>query len=272
MRTALGIAYDGSALAGWQRQPQRRTAQGLLEAALSQIADAPIELTAAGRTDAGVHATGQVVHFDSLAERPLRAWVRGTNSKLPASVRVRWARQVDSCFHARFSAVARRYIYLFSDDSMGLPQVLKQTWSGPALDAPAMHRAAQALLGEQDFSAVRAAGCQSATPMRFVQQVVVQRLGALVVLDISANAFVLHMVRNIASALRQVGLGQRPEGWLMALLAGRDRRVLGPTAPPQGLSLVDVRYAEADAAEALLPQPTGAPPALLSTVATLDRL
>lgn len=265
-RIALGVAYHGEALSGWQRQRERATVQGHLEAALAQVAAAPVTTSAAGRTDAGVHATGQVCHFDAPVARPLRAWVLGVNTQLPPTIRVRWAQPVSADFHARFSATARRYCYLYADHAAWQPQFAGQAWAQPALDADAMHRAAQVLVGEQDFSAVRAAGCQSTTPMRFVQRVSVRRLGPLVALDIQANAFLLHMVRNIASALAQIGSRQRPEGWLRVLLDARDRTKLGPTAPASGLTLTDVRYA------AEVPQPTGMVPALLVATTDLARL
>ena len=265
-RIALGIAYDGAAFSGWQRQADALTVQGALEAALAEIAAAPVQLAAAGRTDAGVHANGQVAHFDAPQERPLRAWVRGTNTHLPPTVRVCWARTVEPTFHARFSATARRYVYLFADESHRQPLLEQRVWFGPRLAESAMHRAAQLLLGEQDFSAVRAAGCQSQTPMRCVHQVQVRRHGFLVSLDITANAFLLHMVRNIASALQRIGRGSADAAWLEALLASRDRTQLGPTAPPGALTLVDVRY------PAGVPQPTGLPPALLTSLLHLDQL
>ena len=198
-------------------------------------------MAAAGRTDAGVHATGQVASFSTEAVRPEKAWRLGSNSHLPPGISVAWVRAVPADFHARFSALSRRYLYVYAEEP---PQALgrDQWWAGVPLDDEAMHGAAQALLGEQDFSAVRAAGCQSTTPWRCVNRVSVSRFGDLVVLDIEANAFLLHMVRNIASMLAQVGRRKRPEGWVGDLLLGRDRRVLGPTAPPQGLYLAHVIY------------------------------
>ncbi|MEM9742599.1 MAG: tRNA pseudouridine(38-40) synthase TruA [Pseudomonadota bacterium] len=266
-RVALGVAYSGSAFAGWQRQVATpNTLQETLESGLSVIANEPVRVHAAGRTDAGVHATGQVVHFDTQAERPLRAWVDGTNTKLPRELRVLWATSVPNDFDARRSATARRYLYLYCDSTVRLPLLDQQVWWGRPLAAEAMHRAAQTLVGEHDFSTFRAAGCQSQTPMRHVHQISVVRHGRLVVLDITANAFLLHMVRNIASGLRSVGLGQAPEASLAALLDARDRTQLGPTAPPAGLSLVDVIY------PAALPQPTGALPPALLTLPSLDQL
>lgn len=239
---ALGVEYNGRAFHGWQRQTQASSVQQTLEEALSRIADEPISIAAAGRTDARVHATAQVASFTTTAPRPERAWQRGANSHLPADVSIVWARQVPADFHARFSALARRYLYLYAAEQVPSALGRGQWWSGPELDARAMHQAAQALLGEQDFSAVRAAGCQSPTAWRCVHRVSVSTFGRLTVLDIEANAFLLHMVRNIASMLQQVGNGTRALDWPSHLLRGRDRRELGPTAPPQALYLAAVHY------------------------------
>lgn len=256
MNVALGVEYDGGAFRGYQYQKNAPSVQAALEAALSQIAAQPVRLSAAGRTDAGVHATGQVVNFHTRAERPLSAWLRGTNSLTPPQVKVRWAESVDAGFHARFSAAARRYQYLFHESAVASPLLAGQVCLTRALDAPTMHRAAQALVGEHDFSAFRGAGCQSRSAHRCVHRVTVQRAGEFVVLDITANAFLLHMVRNIAGALLRVGGGWESAEWIAQCLAGRDRTVIGPTAPPQGLYLVDVYYP----GHAL---PGGVPPALL---------
>lgn len=239
---ALGIEYDGQHFHGWQRQPDVVSVQAALEQALSLVANEPIQVAAAGRTDAGVHATSQVVSFVTNSIRPERAWLQGVNSNLPAYVSVVWAKLVPADFHARFSAVARRYLYLYREEAVPSAIGRGQWWSARQLDTDAMHQSAQALLGEQDFTSVRAAGCQSPTPWRCVHRVSVVRCGALVVLDIEANAFLLHMVRNIASMLAQVGAGSRDAGWPAALLAAKDRTTLGPTAPSQGLYLAQVRY------------------------------
>jgi len=239
---ALGVEYDGRYFHGWQRQRDVASVQGALEKALGVIAVEPITLAAAGRTDAGVHATSQVASFVTQAVRPERAWIQGVNSHLPAGVGVVWAQAVPTDFHARFSAVARRYLYLYREETSPSALGRHQWWGGRALDTDAMHQAAQSLLGEQDFSALRAAGCQSPTPWRCVHRVSVTRVGQLVVLDIEANAFLLHMVRNIASMLQQVGAGSQKVRWPAELLAKRDRTSLGPTAPPEGLYLVEVRY------------------------------
>lgn len=276
---ALGLEYDGAAFNGWQRQSHRPSAQSALEAALSKVADEPVRTLAAGRTDAGVHATGQVVSFQCGNFRPLRAWRDGVNALTPAEVKVRWAREVEKDFHARFSAAARRYLYLYCTDARPSPLRGRYAWAaGPQglersgriasageLDVAAMHQAGQALLGEQDFTSFRAAGCQSRTAHRCVHRLKVQALGELVVLDIEANAFLLHMVRNIAGALLQVGLGERRPTWLGECLRAKDRALIGRTAPPQGLYLVDVRYPRHDF-------PAGGLPPLLAAVGGLHQL
>ncbi len=268
MNVALGIEYDGSAFNGFQLQRHVPTVQGALETALSRVAACPVRVTPAGRTDTGVHATGQVVGFAPFTERPLKAWVRGANALLPEGVRVTWARAVDANFSARYSAVARRYMYLFAESAYEheatSPLLRRRVFEVRRLDDGAMHRAAQFLLGEQDFSAVRGAGCQSRSAFRCVHRVSVQRAGPLVVLDITANAFLLHMVRNIAGVLAQVGDGRRPESWVAELLARRDRTVAGATAPPDGLYLVHVRYPGYD-----FPEPP--PPPLLRALGGLER-
>jgi len=264
MRVALGIEYDGAAFSGYQYQSHAPSVQGALQQALSGIAATAITIHAAGRTDAGVHATAQVVAFDTPVERPLSAWVRGTNALAPAGVAVLWARQVPEDFHPRYQATARRYMYLFYDAEPVSPLLAGRAVLSRPLDDEAMHRAARILVGEQDFSAFRAAGCQSRTPMRCVHQVSVLRAGGFVVVDVTANAFLLHMMRNIAGSLWRVGLRERPEGWIGSLLAGRDRTVAAPTAPPGGLYLVDVRYPH-------LALPPGRLPPLLRSLGDLDR-
>lgn len=256
-RIALGIAYTGTNFSGWQRQRQQPSIQQSLEEVLGQIANAPIQVQAAGRTDAGVHATNQVVHFDLPQQRPMRAWLQGANSMLPGAIAVQWAQLVDSDFHARFSASERRYQFVYCDGSLKAPGLGEQCWVQPKLlQVDAMHRAAQALLGEHDFTSFRGAGCQAPTAFRRVHRISVTRHGGLVVLDIAANAFLLHMVRNIAGGLLRVGTQEQPAGWLAKVLSQQDRRVLGPTAPPQGLYLVAVRYPEYEL-------PSGPPPPVL---------
>jgi len=243
MRVALGVEYDGSAFRGWQRQPTVPSVQESVECALSRVADHPVEVVCAGRTDAGVHATGQVIHFDTTAERRSRAWMLGCNANLPKGISVTWAEPVDDEFHARFSATARRYRYLILNRDTR-PGVMDRrvSWIYRALDAEPMHRAAQLLLGEHDFTSFRAQGCQSNTPWRYVESIEVQRVGDYVVVDIEANAFLHHMVRNIAGVLIEIGAGERPVEWAGEVLEARDRTQAGVTAPPHGLYMVAVRY------------------------------
>lgn len=262
---ALGVAYDGSAYCGWQRQRHAPSVQEELETALGQVADQPVKTVAAGRTDTGVHATKQVVSFTTTAKRPLRAWRDGVNSLTGSGVKVRWAEAVETEFHARHSAWARRYLYLFRTDPAPAPLSDGLAWRVPRLDANTMHRAAQCLLGEHDFTSFRGAGCQSRSRHRLVQRLTVGALGSLVVLDIQANAFLLHMVRNIAGALVRVGEGRRPAGWVRDCLEARDRRLIGKTAPPQGLYLVDVLYPGCNF-------PPGGLPPLLDSLGSLDSL
>ncbi len=211
--------------------------------AISKVADHPVELVCAGRTDAGVHASYQVVHFDTPSTRNLRAWVMGINTGLPPSISVHWAGSVSDDFHARFSATYRRYRYVLFNHPVR-PGILRSqvSWNFRPMNAAIMNQAAQALLGEHDFSAFRAAGCQSKTPNRRLDAIEVKRFGDYLVLDVRANAFLHHMVRNIAGALMAVGCGKRPEHWVREILAGKDRTLAGVTAPPQGLYLVDVGY------------------------------
>ena len=244
-RIACRIEYLGSRYNGWQSQPgpDALTVQDTLESALTSIAAAPVRVHCAGRTDTGVHAHCQIVHFDAPAERAPKAWVLGVNGALPDDVRVHWAQPVAADFHARFSAVARRYRYVVVDSQVR-PALLSQlvTWHRRPLDVESMHRAAQSLLGEQDFSAFRAASCQSNSPMRNVTEVAVYRRGSFAVIDICANAFLHHMVRNIAGSLLAVGDGRQPAGWIAALLEARDRTAAADTAAASGLYLADVTY------------------------------
>ena len=243
MRIALGIEYDGSAYCGWQHQDHCPAVQTEVERAVGFVADHPVEVVCAGRTDTGVHALNQVVHFDTEAQRPLRAWVEGVNTRLPDAIRIHWTKPVDAAFDARFSAIARRYRYVIHN-APTRSALLRQrvTWVREPLDAAAMHVAAQALLGEQDFSSFRAAGCQARHPIREVQRVSVQRQGEIVFLDIQANAFLHHMVRNIAGSLIKVGLGQQPTTWIAELLAQKDRTQAAETAPASGLYFVTAVY------------------------------
>ena len=243
-RVALGIEYDGNDFHGWQLQAHdQKTVQGALERALSVVADHPVRLFCAGRTDSGVHATEQVVHFDTSSVRDAKAWIRGTNAHLPDGVRVRWARDVAPDFHARFSATARRYLYVI-DNRPVRPAIMNRqlSWHRWPLDVERMHEAGQYLLGENDFSSYRAAHCQSNTPFRNVHHLNVQRRGSLVIIDIKANAFLYHMVRNITGMLLTVGEGRQAPVWAKQVLEQHNRCAGGVTAPPNGLYLVGIDY------------------------------
>ena len=243
MRLALGVEYDGSAFRGWQTQPGGNTVQDALEAALQQIAGVPVEVVCAGRTDAGVHATGQVVHFDPPVTRSLTAWVRGVNTFLPDAVAVRWVHPVGAVFHARFSAFGRCYRYVL----INRPQ-RPGVWHGRAgwyhhpLDVDAMQRGASLLLGEHDFSAFRAAACQAKSPVKTVRRAEVRRVGDMIVFDFEAGAFLHHMVRNLVGSLVYVGQGKHPPEWMSSLLQSGDRRLAAPTFSAAGLYLVEVKY------------------------------
>ncbi|MDA0788885.1 MAG: tRNA pseudouridine(38-40) synthase TruA [Proteobacteria bacterium] len=241
---ALTVAYNGSSYHGWQYQsPTTATIQGALEAALSRIAAEPLRIKCAGRTDAGVHATHQVVSFRTSAKRPDKAWVLGTNALLPDDIAVVTATPVPSDFDARFSAVSRHYLYVIYNDRVRSPLLPSLLTREPRMmDSDRMHQAAQALIGEHDFSSYRAANCQSRTPMRNLQSIRVIRQDRLVMIEVSANAFLHHMVRNIAGVLMDVGAGEKDLSWPAQLLALRDRTKGGKTASPSGLYLVGVSY------------------------------
>ena len=244
-RIAIAVEYNGSQFHGWQRQskPAVPTIQQCLEQALSTVADHPVSLICAGRTDAGVHAVGQVAHFDVSVSRELKAWVKGANSLLPSSIRVLWAQHVDQQFHARFSAQSRRYQYWIhnSAERSGIFAGLMTHYPHP-LDHQCMHDAAQSLLGEQDFTSFRALACESPTAMRNVYAVKVFRQRERICIDIEANAFLLHMVRNISGSLIEVGAKRQPVSWLQSLLAAKDRSLAAATARPDGLYLMAVSY------------------------------
>lgn len=243
MRLAMGLEYAGSAYNGWQRQKSGIGVQAVAETAVSRVANHPVELICAGRTDTGVHATGQVVHFDTESERTRRAWLLGVNSNLPDDVSVTWVQAVPEDFHARFSATARTYRYLILNRLVRSALFRRRAWwVHQALDAERMQIAGQALLGEHDFSAFRAAGCQSATPVREVTELAVEREGDWLAVTISANAFLQHMVRNIVGSLVAVGCGDEAPAWIGELLAGRNRTQAGVAAPPHGLTLMRVSY------------------------------
>lgn len=245
MRIALGIEYDGSGFCGWQVQDGTRTVQGCVEQALARVADHALRVVCAGRTDTGVHALGQVVHFDTTAQRPLHAWVLGANANLPPDVSVRWAQPVATEFHARFTALRRHYRYVIYNHrvrpALGAGRV---AWDYRPLEVAAMNEAAAFLIGEHDFSSYRAYACQAKTATRTVYRLEVVRRGDYVVLDIEANAFLHHMVRNIAGVLMAIGAGERPSAWSREVLALRDRKLGGVTAPPGGLYFMRVCYPE----------------------------
>jgi tRNA pseudouridine38-40 synthase len=243
MRLALGIEYDGSRFLGWQTQKQSPTVQETLETALSQVADEPLRVVCAGRTDTGVHAYGQVVHTDSTARRSPRQWVLGTNSNLPEDVRLLWVVPVVDDFHARFSAYSRSYRYSLINRWVK-PAINSRYfgWCRQPLDETCMHQSAQVLTGEHDFSAFRSAGCQARHPVRTISAVSVARQGNRIDIDITANGFLYHMVRNIVGSLIDVGNGTQPPAWINSILQGRDRTLAGVTAAPQGLSFLGVRY------------------------------
>ncbi len=242
-RFALGVEYSGTGFAGWQRQAGVRTVQDAVEEALSRVADEPVRVAAAGRTDTGVHALGQVVHFDCAKTRSPEAFRRGGNAHLPPDVSLIWGRVVDDGFHARFSAVSRTYRYVI----LNRP-TRSAVWAGRVafdyrpLQVARMQEAAAALVGRHDFSAYRAVGCQAKSPIREVYALTVERRDAFVILTIRANAFLHHMVRNVAGVLMAIGAGERPVRWAFDVLAGRDRNLGGVTAPPGGLYFVSASY------------------------------
>jgi tRNA pseudouridine38-40 synthase len=246
LRIAIGIEYDGTAYNGWQRQRTGLGVQERLEQALGRVANEPVEVTCAGRTDAGVHASGQVAHFDTGAERSDRGWLLGANTHLPDDICVTFVKPVSDDFHARFSATARRYRYRILNRLVRSALYRRRAWwVHRHLDHRRMHDAAQALLGEHDFSAFRAAGCQASNPVREILDIRVVRDGDWVLLDVTANAFLQHMVRNIAGTLAAIGSGDEDSSWAARVLAGRDRTRAGMAAPPHGLTLVEVAYPDA---------------------------
>lgn len=245
MRIALSLEYDGAGFSGWQSQPGGNTVQDALERALTAVAGLPVRVVCAGRTDAGVHATVQVVHFDVSVERPMTAWVRGVNAHLPDAVAVRWAVPVSDDFHARFAARARsyRYVLLNRPERPGL-LAGKVGWCHRPLNVAAMQAATSCLIGEHDFSSFRATACQAKTPVKTLYRFEITRLGDLVIFDCCANAFLHHMVRNLVGALVYVGKGKMSPAWLAKLLAACDRRQGAPTFSPDGLYLVGIDYGD----------------------------
>lgn len=252
MRIALGIEYDGTAYVGWQRQKSGIGVQERLEEAISKVADEPVDAVCAGRTDAGVHAAGQVAHFDTRAERSPRGWLLGINSNLPDDINATWAQPVGEEFHARYSADSRSYRYLILNRLVRSSLFRRRAWwVHEPLDEKAMARGGAHLVGEHDFSAFRAAGCQSSTPVREVTRLTVERRGHWITVNITANAFLQHMVRNIAGTLVAIGRGDEAPAWAATVLASRDRKAGGVAAPAHGLTFMRVEY----------PAPFGVPPA-----------
>ncbi|HZP11359.1 MAG TPA: tRNA pseudouridine(38-40) synthase TruA [Nevskiaceae bacterium] len=242
-RWVAGVEYLGGAYAGWQAQGGPPSVQAQLEAALSKVADHPVAVTAAGRTDAGVHALQQVIHFDTAAQRSAYSWLLGSNTNLPHDVSVRWIQPIADRFHARFSAVRRSYRYVIHNHRARSALVGGRAgWWPVSLEAAAMHEAAQALIGEHDFSAFRDSQCQSTTPMRRLDRIEVTRKGEFIVVDVTGNAFLHHMVRNITGVLAEIGQGRRPVAWARDVLASRDRTQGGMTVPACGLYFVGPEY------------------------------
>jgi len=244
MRVALGVEYDGSEYVGWQRQKHASaTVQEHLEAALSKVANHSVQVICAGRTDTGVHGVGQVVHFDTDAERSEKGWVFGCNTNLPDTISVRWAKPVSDEFHARFSARSRAYRYVIYNHPVRPALGMKHlTWNFRTLDVDLMQQAARVLEGEHDFSSFQAQGCQAKSPVRTIHHINLTRHGSLIVMDIQANAFLQHMVRNIAGVLMAIGCGKEPLSWIEEVLNHRNRTLGGVTAPPYGLYFMRVGY------------------------------
>lgn len=244
-RWAAGVEYLGTRYCGWQWQVSAASVQQEVERVLGKVADHPVKVTAAGRTDAGVHALNQVIHFDSEAARAPHAWLLGANSQLPRDISLRWVQATDPEFHARYKATARSYRYvMWSSRARSALLEGRVTWLVGTLDAAAMHRAAQVLVGDHDFSAFRDADCQSSTPMRNLHSISVRQQGDFTVLDVKANAFLHHMVRNIAGVLMAIGQGKQPEGWAQTVLQSRSRAQGGVTAEAGGLCFIGPEYPE----------------------------
>lgn len=249
MRLALGIQYDGSSWQGWQTQLSRKTIQDQLEAALCAFTQSSITTTCAGRTDAGVHAVEQVVHFDTALERPMSSWTRGLNTHLPPSICVRWARalpdekEVEHEFHARFSARSRTYHYLLYNHPVRSPLwVGKAGWVFRPLDIDKMHTAAQRLVGVHDFSAFRSVDCQAKSPVKTMHGITLSRRDDVINIKFHANAFLHHMVRNLVGSLVYVGIGRQSVEWMTELIAQKNRHLAAPTFSPEGLYLTKIDY------------------------------
>ncbi len=243
MRIAAIVEYDGSGFAGWQRQDDVPTVQQSVEEALARVAAGEIRVVTAGRTDAGVHASAQVIHFDTHAERTAHAWVRGGNSYLPSGVALLWAGRVADDFHARFSATGREYRYVILNRSVRPTYLARRvTHDYRPLDVARMQAAARSLVGTHDFTSFRAVQCQAKSPVRELRRLEVERHGEFVIVHASANAFLHHMVRNLAGVLMAIGAGERAPGWAREVLDARDRTVGDITAPPHGLYLTAIEY------------------------------
>lgn len=253
-RICAGVRYDGSNYHGWQNQDHLITVQSCIEKALSRVANHPVAVICAGRTDAGVHATAQVIHFDTEADRSDHAWVFGANSNLPHDISLTWVKEVDRDFHARFSAISRRYRYVIFNQPVR-PAILHRyiSWCHKELDVERMQIAAQHLIGEHDFNAFRGADCQAKTSVRQMHEISVRKQEGLIIIDVFGNAFLLHMVRNIAGVLMEVGSGGEEPDWSKKVLESRDRRQGGVTASANGLYLVEINYPE----KFILPKMTG---------------
>lgn len=245
MRIAAGVEYCGSAFHGWQRQEKQRNVQQCVETAFSRVADHSITIHCAGRTDAGVHALQQVIHFDTSVEREIHSWVLGANVNLPKDIGINWAILVDEDFHARFSATGRVYRYIILN-RRSRPAVFNKlvAWEHQPLNEILMSEAATTLVGEHDFTSYRAQACQAKSPVREVRRLEVSRDGDVIIIEVEANAFLHHMVRNIAGVLMMIGMGRENVDWAKQVLDARDRTMGGITAPPDGLYLTDVHYPE----------------------------
>jgi tRNA pseudouridine38-40 synthase len=243
MRFAVGVEYDGTAYAGWQTQQSARSVQQVTEAAFSHVAAQPVGLICAGRTDAGVHARWQVAHFDTNANRPLRAWLLGSNSELPPDISIAWVRPVPMHFHARYTAQARTYRYVILNRTTRSAFATNRAASiFKPLDHERMAEAAMALIGSHDFSAFRSADCQAKSPIRNVEKLTVVRQGDWILIEATANAYLHHMMRNMAGLLIAIGRGDGPASWAKEVLEGRDRKRNAATAPAEGLYFWGVRY------------------------------
>lgn len=255
LRVALGLEYEGTGFAGWQSQRGAPAVQSLVEAALAPVAAHPVHLICAGRTDAGVHALAQIAHFDTQARRSARGWVLGANTHLPSAISIAWARTVPQHFHARYSAEARTYrYYVFNRAVRSALAARGAAWVRHPLDHERMQSATAALVGSHDFSAFRSAASQSHSPVRRVTALGVRRSGDFVIIEVTANSYLHHMVRNIAGVLIAIGQGERDPKWAREVLDSKDRMQGGATAPAQGLYLWAVRYPRAFA----LPAPCSA--------------